>query len=204
MKRRAGRVKKNLSDIAIIDQPIIELIIDQLPPAPVELTPEQIAEIASQVDISGKVDKVTGKSLVEDTEILNIHAPGSDNQDLSGLQPKETGKGLSTNDFTTVDKSKLDGLENYVHPTNHSASIITQDANNRFTTDTEKLTWNSKESGNSNIQAHVTAAHAPADAQKNSNILKSEIEAVLTGELSSHSHAGGGGGLSQQQIEGIL
>lgn len=45
---------------------------------------------------------------------------------------------------------------------------------------------------NTNIQSHVGSAHAPADAQKNSDILKAEIEAVLTGELSSHSHAGGG------------
>jgi len=33
----------------------------------------------------------------------------------------------------------------YTHPTKHPASIITQDANNRFVTDTEKTTWNAKE-----------------------------------------------------------
>lgn len=138
-----------------------------LPPA--ELTPEQLTEIASQIDISGKVDKETGKSLVLDTEIQKIHASGSDNQVI----PDEL-------------------------------ADLSEDTTHRLVTDTEKSTWNSKEPGNSNIQAHVMAAHAPTDAQKNSNILKSEIEAVLTGELSSHSHAGGGGGLSQQQIEGIL
>lgn len=47
---------------------------------------------------------------------------------------------------------------------------------------------------NANIQAHVASAHAPVDAQKNSDILQSEIEAKLTGEISTHSHAGGGGG----------
>jgi len=50
-----------------------------------------------------------------------------------------------------------------------------------------------KEPANSNIQTHVTSAHAPSNAQKNSDILKAEIEAVLTGVISSHSHAGGGG-----------
>ena len=50
-----------------------------------------------------------------------------------------------------------------------------------------------KESANANIQTHVTSAHAPSNAQKNSDILKSEIEAILTGAISSHSHAGGGG-----------
>jgi len=49
------------------------------------------------------------------------------------------------------------------------------------------------EPANANIQAHVTSAHAPADAQKNSNILQAEIEAKLTGEIASHTHAGGGG-----------
>ena len=29
---------------------------------------------------------------------------------------KESGKGLSTNDFTTTLKNKLDGLSNYTHP----------------------------------------------------------------------------------------
>ena len=50
------------------------------------------------------------------------------------------------------------------------------------------------EPANTNIQVHVAAAHAPANAQKNSDITKAEIEAKLTGEISSHSHAGGPGG----------
>lgn len=44
---------------------------------------------------------------------------------------------------------------------------------------------------NANLQAHVAAAHAPSNAQKNSDITKAEIEAKLTGEISSHTHAGG-------------
>jgi len=45
------------------------------------------------------------------------------------------------------------------------------------------------EAANSNIQTHVASAHAPANAQKNSDILQSEIEAKLTGTVSSHDHA---------------
>jgi len=48
-----------------------------------------------------------------------------------------------------------------------------------------------KEPANANIQAHVAAAHAPSNAQKNSDITKAEIEAALTGQISSHTHAGG-------------
>ncbi len=47
--------------------------------------------------------------------------------------------------------------------------------------------------------SHSTSSHAPVDAQKNSDITKAEIEAKLTGEISSHSHAGGGG-LTHAQV----
>jgi len=47
--------------------------------------------IATIVDVSTKVDKVTGKSLVADTEIAKIHESGSDDQDLSGLMSKSGG-----------------------------------------------------------------------------------------------------------------
>ena len=47
-------------------------------------------------------------------------------------------------------KKKLDGIatgaNNYVHPANHPATMITQDATHRFVTDTEKSTWNAKAS----------------------------------------------------------
>ena len=45
---------------------------------------------------------------------------------------------------------------------------------------------------------HSQSTHAHANAQVNSDITKEEIEAKLTGELTSHSHAGGG--LTQSQI----
>ncbi|UUF16649.1 MULTISPECIES: hypothetical protein [Flavobacterium] len=61
--------------------------------------------------IDNKVDKITGKSLVSDTEI-----------------------------------TRLASISNYIHPANHPPSIISQDTNNRFVTDTEKTNWNSKQS----------------------------------------------------------
>ena len=45
---------------------------------------------------------------------------------------------------------------------------------------------------------HSQATHAPADAQKNSDITKAEIEDKLTGEISSHTHAGGSTFLSHK------
>jgi len=41
--------------------------------------------------------------------------------------------------------AKADVADAYVHPANHPASVITQDANNRFVTDVEKTTWNAKQ-----------------------------------------------------------
>jgi len=46
------------------------------------------------------------------------------------------------------------------------------------------------EPANANIQSHVISAHAPSNAQRNSDITKAEIEAKLTGEITSHTHAG--------------
>lgn len=70
----------------------------------------------------------------------------------------------------------------YTHPASHPASIITQDASNRFVTDAEKVGWNAAKN-------HADSAHAPSTAQKNSDITKAEIEAKLTGTLTSHLHA---------------
>ena len=64
----------------------------------------------------------------------------------------DTTYGVSTTSanglMSSTDKTKLDGVatgaNNYVHPTNHSPSIIAQDLNNRFVTDAEKVTWNGK------------------------------------------------------------
>jgi hypothetical protein len=117
-------------------------------------------------DISMKVDKASGFSLVPDAEILKIHSLGSDDQDLSEL--------VRTNDPRLSDaRTPLTHLHPY-------------------------------EPANANIQAHVISVHAPANAQANSDITKAEIEAKLTGDITSHSHTGGGGGLNQQQIEGLL
>lgn len=65
---------------------------------------------------------------------------------------KVSGKQLSTNDFTTVEKNKLsgiaDGANNYTHPSTHPANMIMQDTTHRYVTDSEKNTWNGKAAGN--------------------------------------------------------
>ncbi|MDU6361795.1 MAG: pyocin knob domain-containing protein, partial [Clostridiales bacterium] len=69
---------------------------------------------------------------------------------VSNKVDKVTGKGLSTEDYTTAEKSKLSSIETnanrYVHP---------NDANTRHVTDAEKTTWNGK--------ANATHKHKKAD-----------------------------------------
>lgn len=59
------------------------------------------------------------------------------------------------------DKTKLDGIaasaNNYKHPSTHPASMITDDSNHRFVTDTEKNTWNSKV--NKSSKHNITLTH---------------------------------------------
>lgn len=76
---------------------------------------------------------------------------------------KVTGKGLSTNDYTTEEKTKLAGIEtganNYVHPASHPATMITEDTAHRFASDTEKVAWNGKlDTGNIKAGANVSVS----------------------------------------------
>lgn len=75
--------------------------------------------------LGGKVDKVEGSSLVEDSLITKLGnmveiksvdgdlslTEGVLTVDLSGKVDKEEGKGLSTNDFTDELKAKLEGID---------------------------------------------------------------------------------------------
>ena len=67
---------------------------------------------------------------------------------LEGKVDKIDGKGLSSNDYTTEEKTKLEGIEDgankYIHPDTHAATMIVEDTTHRFATDDEKAAWNSK------------------------------------------------------------
>lgn len=76
--------------------------------------------------IAGKVDKITGSSLVPDSEISKIHEPGSDDQDLSNLVVKETGKGLSVNDLTSALKTGYDNAVTHAGSTHYGYVINVQ------------------------------------------------------------------------------
>ncbi|MEK8131242.1 hypothetical protein WMW72_25370 [Paenibacillus filicis] len=102
---------------------------------------------------------------------------------------KIAGKQLSTEDFTTAEKTKLAGVaagaNAYVHPSNHPPSIIVQDANNRFVTDAEKASWTAKAS---------TAAATPSASGLMSAADKAKLDGVAAG-ANAYVHPTGDGNL---------
>ncbi|MFS0727045.1 hypothetical protein [Paenibacillus sp. 1P07SE] len=83
----------------------------------------------------------------EGTDIVDI-TDLNDNMDILDSEVSRTASTAAPGRMSAADKAKLDGIaagaNNYVHPANHPASIITQDASSRFVTDTEKAAWNAK------------------------------------------------------------
>ena len=77
--------------------------------------------------------------------------------------------------MSSTDKTKLDGISTgataYTHPVSHPASIITQDASNRFVSDAEKTAWNAKEAGGT-AAAAMTAHTAAANPH---NVTKQQV-----------------------------
>lgn len=108
-------------------------------------------------DLSGKVDKVEGKSLIDNTEITRLASVT--NQDISSKVDKDGTKVLSDVNFSTSKDTKLSNIApgatandtdaNLKSRPNHTgvqpATTITEDSTHRFTTDSEKSNWNSKQ-----------------------------------------------------------
>ncbi|MNB94273.1 hypothetical protein D3C75_414240 [compost metagenome] len=144
------------------------------------------------------------KTHVDDT---TRHITASERTAWNGKVDKVTGKQLSTEDYTTLEKTKLSGIatgaNNYTHPTgdgnqhvpatgtsnngkvlkagttagslswgNVNGSEVVEDATHRFATDTEKVTWNAKET-TTGSQAKADAAVLPINNRLNTESLTS-------------------------------
>lgn len=79
-----------------------------------DLTSEISRATGRENEIEAKIDALIGDapeimdSLPELIDVINTHA-----KLIEGKVDKQTGKGLSTNDYTTEEKNKLAGLTNY-------------------------------------------------------------------------------------------
>ncbi len=92
---------------------------------------------------------------------------------VSNKVDKVSGKGLSTEDYTTAEKSKLSGIEaeanKYIHPASHPASMITESTTKRFVSDSEKSEWNAKETpagAQSKVDVHANKTNNPHSVTK--------------------------------------
>jgi hypothetical protein len=171
-------------------------------PKPLVLTPEQVAELAAQVGtgtIGPKGDKgdpgaagrdgVTPVKGVDYFDGLPSTVPGP-----PGYTPV---KGVDYFDGTRgIDGyTPIKGIDYNDGAPGHDGSdaTVTKSAVETVLTGAITTHTHAYEPVNSNIQTHITSAHAPSTAQKNSDITKGEIEAKLTGEIATHTHASSGG-----------
>lgn len=108
--------------------------------------------------------------------------------DMVGLMDSEASnvlKKLSWSNIKTTMKTYFDTLyNNYVHPASHPPSIISQDSNNRFVTDTEKSTWNSKQEGLGYVPLNKAGDMVESDISSHSKLQ------IHTWSLSSNDVAG--------------
>jgi hypothetical protein len=107
------------------------------PPEDASLTVKGLVSLSSSTSSISETEAATPKAVKEVYDLAN----GKANTNIA----TETENGLMSSAQVSKLNNIADNANNYVHPTNHPASIITQDTNNRFVSDQEKTTWNNKE-----------------------------------------------------------
>ena len=123
--------------------------------------PTKVSDLQNDLGFTDKPGTITSVT-------LNGTTTSSGGVDLGYLVVQEGGKGLSSNDYTSLEKSKLGGIESgaqvntietisvnetEITPVNKVVEItvptmlsdLSDDATHRFVTDTEKATWSGKQ-----------------------------------------------------------
>ncbi len=110
---------------------------------------------------------------------------------LSSEAPEDLGTTASSGTDTMAARSDhvhaTDGLMTTGHAANSITGLGTTGSSTLVSREDHTHTG-VYEPADSDIQTHITSAHAPSNAQKNSDITKAEIETKLIGEISSHTH----------------
>ena len=137
----------------------------------------------AQSDVTGLAASLGGKSDVGHTHTIAA---------TTGLQAALDGKSATGHGHTIGEVAELEvaleGKSATSHNHDGTYSLIGHDHAGVYAV-AGHTHGGVYEPANANIQTHVGQAHAPSDAQKNSDITKAEIEAKLTGVIASHSHA---------------
>ena len=143
--------------------------------------------------IGNKVDKIDGKGLSTNDLTNTLKA----NYDEAYTHSQSAHFSGNYNDLTN--KPTIPAA--YTHPSTHPASMITGLAkvatSGSYTDLTNKPTiptvsndlTNALKAKYDAAYTHSQSAHAPSNAQKNSDITKAEIEAKLTGDVTTHTHS---------------
>lgn len=107
---------------------------------------------------------------VADVAVFNANTDILDTEVAKLASTTEAGR------MSATDKAKLNGVaagaNNYVHPATHPASMIMQDASNRFTSDAEKAAWSAK-AGTTSATTSAAGLMSAAD--------KAKLDGVATG-----------------------
>ncbi len=147
------------------------------------------AQLTSGTDIADAITKKHSNTLDHNGATQDSAISGKANSTHSHATTDITGTAVITNDARLSD-ARTPLTHSHAPGDTTGTAVVTNDA--RLSDARTPLTHtHSYEPANANIQTHVTAAHAPSNAQANADITKAEIEAKLTGTISSHSHSGG-------------
>lgn len=177
----------------------------------IERAHDLVEGLAQTVDEKTKVEPsvVPGNILIDEQETPVYRHPNSHSADIitetatkkfvtpeqieewdNKMAPGSIASTVEDGLMSKDDKAKLDGIQlaanNYVHPEEHDASIITEDETHRFATDAEKTTWNAKASADHNHDSSYSPVeHAHTEYSATSH---THTEYALT----EHTHEGVG------------
>jgi hypothetical protein len=84
--------------------------------------------------------------LIKGTKLTHAELDANFTNLNDGKVDKETGKSLVADTEIAKLATVAENANAYIHPVSHPATIITQTADYRFVTDTEKTNWNAKQS----------------------------------------------------------
>lgn len=117
-------------------------------------------------------DNTIDSADIKDGSIVDIDIATNAN-----INADKIADGTKNKVFTVDEKSKLssieDGANKYIHPDNHPATMITEDINHKFVTDSEKTAWNNKLDSNANA----------VSSSKLQTARKISLEGAVSGEV---------------------
>lgn len=134
------------------------------------------SEVYSKQEVDSMVSESTS---INDSQVTKVSTWSSNKiqSELDNKVKKEEGKTLSTNDYTTEDKVKLQSLENYIHPDNEMT---------RHVSDSQINKWNNKADSN-HKHSYSELNDTPNIPTKTSELIN-DLGFVNNSQVHSHSN----------------